>query len=230
MDVLFRGWSGVVARSLVENVGTGPLECLAKRILDGNRRPSEEAIRWLTDRLAKSDSIGEVLYFRGHTRAVDALAEVMSVRATILPNGLEIVEHVAHEDAIQSPSAARTIDSLSEDPLTAVIYAYGINIEEFHRDGSVSPVDHSYNGEAFVAVVPRDPRDIQPKILEQNIVGRNGDLGAIAQRRLDRDREILYRGVRNPLAVVSLPLFSAGAGKTELLTAVGVVNSRIQSL
>ena len=218
-DLLYRGWSGAIARNLVQVVGVGPLEALAAKILAENLKPTEDALRWLADKLSESNPTGRLVGFRVHDSEIDNLAVVMNGRPALLPNGLETVEHIVYEEVIQSPCAARTIDSLSENPMTAVMYAYDVNVDAYCDTGSISPANQQFNKDAFVAIVRREPYDKRPVIREGNIMGKMGPLDVVANKRAERDKEILHRGVRAALHIEKLPPLSTKASNAELRSA-----------
>lgn len=118
-------------------------------------------------------------------------------------------EHVVWEAPINSPFTGRLLESVTTNPRTALLYAYGIDVEAWHRNRSIVFYRNAPNGDAFVAVLDRAADTPLAIIHATNVYGGEGLNEDEAKRRVRRDGEVLLREAETPAHLIDLPAFDA---------------------
>lgn len=116
-------------------------------------------------------------------------------------------EHVVWEAPINSPFTGRLLESVSTNPKTAVLYAYGIDVEAWHRNRSVVFYRGAPNADAFLAILDRAADTPLAIIHATNVYGGQGLNEHEAKRRVQRDGEVLLRAAETPAQLIDLPAF-----------------------
>jgi len=118
----------------------------------------------------------------------------------------DVVDHVMWNDPVLAHvhQLCRRFDSTSKNPIVAIDYAYGVDRAQ-HVGGHIAPARvGGYNHHAFIAVLDEQAGDADPNAGSIQIVGQAGNMGPIAQQRINRDSEILVGNLR-AANVVDLP-------------------------
>lgn len=165
-DYRYRGMHGLRVRRLLEELGLGPTRELAKAARPDMSRESlelvvERASEWIRGRGAA------VLHNPG--APYDQIQRLLDAHPAIMATALTPNDHIVSEEPLQYPSTTGNVESVSSDPKTALLYAYGIRLdcasdlnaqEIYHRGGPNSRrcLSSSRRVQASGRVLPGRPR------------------------------------------------------------------------
>lgn len=242
---LYRGANGAVSRVIMDNVGVGPLQRIAAAIRDNPDLIPPQHHKLIGDALVKrlgpfvkSDSDpATATTMQGWVPDQDLGAKLDRIigNRALAVNHMTMTEHVLWEVQLQSPSTARLLESTSKRPQASILYAYGMDVDLFAREGKFAyltsnpMVPGKPNAAAFVAVMDRQMDDELAKPYTINFAHHTFSSDD-AKYRIDRDQEVLVRDIYDVMQVVDLPVGDPeDAEKTaneaaQVLIAAGVVD------
>lgn len=218
---LYRGANGDLSRILMENVGVGPLQQIAKAIRDNPDlipQPHHKLVGdILVQRLgpivkAASGDPATATTMRGWVPDEELGARLDRIIGTrsLAVNHMTITEHVVWEVPLQTPSTARLLESTSKKPQTSILYAYGMDVDLYAREGKFAyltsdpKVTGKPNAKAFVAVMDRPTDEDLAKPYKINFAHEKFS-SADCGHRIDRDEEVLVRNIYDVMQIVDLP-------------------------
>jgi hypothetical protein len=212
-DRLYRGVSSPTDREIFRLVGVGPVWWIARSIQrDPELRLSDPALNAVRSNLERCGPLGRATPAIAGAGARAALEASFLTSAEIDANHLGSAEHVYWEEPIQSPSAARYLESTTRDPKIAILYAYGINIDSAMGAGPIEFFRGRPNDTPGVALLdagaPTDLATLYPAAPH----------AAVVRGRVQRDSEVLIHGrvVRVTTPIVDLPAFNVATPDTAL--------------
>jgi hypothetical protein len=216
---LYRGSSGSIAKAVMD-IAVGPARAVATDVADALEQGKLS--------IAPTDEKAFLAYFSrtipGKTHVYPAgsdlvgrLRSIIEIMPNLAPSHLDPVNHVLPEATVTSPSTAQSLESTSTDPRAAILYAYGLSLDEWfvnsRRQCKPYSKESGINADAFVAVLTR-PQSYAigenglKKILSQTpIAGCETLASGEAERRAYRDSEVLLGSVIKPKTLVELPEF-----------------------
>jgi len=224
---LYRGSHGAPAEAIM-TFAVGPVRAVAEHIINAGfdvvASVRDDATEFFLRAIAGAPNVS----LPGSTLA-NRLARLLQLPGTAA-NPFTVFEHVLYEPQAQinSPRTSLLLESVSENPQVAVLYAYGVHPDPWFENRQITFWRGSRNAQAFVAVLPASTGVPANQTLKriQNIEGTGGLTVAEAQRRMQRDGEVLLASAVQPRRIVRLPPFDVNDPLGSLDQAAGRLNAQ----
>lgn len=214
---LYRGVNASTDREIFRVIGVGPVWWIARAVQQQpDLQLSDAALHALRTNLEHvvpyrdhngerraHGAVGHVAPPIAGANARAALEASFLASAEILPNHMGSTEHVYWEEPIQSPSAARYLESTTLNPKIAILYAYGIDVDSAAGAGPITFFRGQPNLTPGVALLDAGAPTALATLFPA------APHVAEVRHRVTRDSEVLIHGrvVRVTTAIVDLPPF-----------------------
>lgn len=206
-NALYRGSDGAVANAIM-HVAVGPARQVAEYI-ENTRADIEAACQDASVRFFWQAITGQPLqpHVPGGTLA-DRVGFILKT-SRLTGNVFTPFERVIYEPEgqVNSVRTGRLLESVSENPQVAILYAYGVNPDPWFDAGKCEFWGNGPNADAFVAILPPS-KGLSADValgMVRNIAGVGPLTPDEAKRRMARDSEVLLTSAVVPQKIVQLP-------------------------